>query len=119
MGIRTAAYFLLIAISIVLMTLALKLRLRWCKSLRQWNATLSACVLYMVIVSVVTHFLPVTDDVPAAFQASLLWRFRIVSWETQVVPWITLALFFGWLTERPENGSELHRSTRLLDELDS
>ncbi len=101
-GIRTAAYFLVISISIVVMALSLKARRRWSKPLGEWNATLLAGILYVVIVSVVAHFLPPIDEVPAEFSASLLWKFRIASWGTQAVLWGVLGLLFGWLTERAE-----------------
>jgi len=101
-GVRTAAYFLLITISIVVMVLAIKVRFHWNKSMGEWNATLMAGILYLVLVSVIAHFLPRIDEVPAEFPASLLWKFRIASWETQAVMWGLLGLLFGWLTERAE-----------------
>jgi predicted cobalt transporter CbtA len=107
-GVRTSAYFLLIAISILVMALALKVRRHWRKSLGSWNATLLAALLYVVIVSVLTHFLPIIDEVPAEFPASLLWKFRIASWETQAVMWSVLGLLFGWLTERADGLAGAH-----------
>jgi predicted cobalt transporter CbtA len=107
-GIRTGAYFLLIAISILVMALALKGRRHWSKTLGSWNATLLAALLYVVIISVLAHFLPIIDEVPAEFPASLLWKFRIASWETQAVMWSVLGLLFGWLTERAERLADAH-----------
>jgi len=105
-GIRTAAYFLLIAISLVLMALSIKAWRHWRKSLGDWNAALSAVFLYVVLVSFCAHFLPIIDEVPAEFPASLLWNFRIASWEIQAVMWGGLGLIFGWLTERAGNTAE-------------
>jgi predicted cobalt transporter CbtA len=116
-GIRTAAYFLLITISIVVMALALKARRHWSKSLGGWNATLLAGLLYVIIVSVFAHFLPFMDEVPAEFPASLLWKFRIASWETQAVMWSVLGLLFGWLTERSEGLAETNQPLNSIDEL--
>jgi predicted cobalt transporter CbtA len=116
-GIRTAAYFLLIATSIVVMALSLKTRRRWSKPLGEWNATLLGGILYVVIVSVVAHFLPPIDEVPAEFPASLLWKFRIASWETQAVMWSVLGLLFGWLTERAEGVAKMSRPQSAVDEL--
>ena len=107
-GIRTGAYFLLIAISVLVMAVAVKARRQWSKSLGSWNATLLAALLYVVAVSVLAHFLPVIDEVPAEFPASLLWNFRIASWETQAVMWSVLGLLFGWLTERAEGVADAH-----------
>ncbi|QMV17329.1 hypothetical protein GOB94_00335 [Granulicella sp. 5B5] len=115
-GIRTAAYFLLIATSIIVTVVSLKAKRLWSKSLGEWNATLSAIILYVVIVSVVAHFLPPIDEVPAGFPASLLWKFRIASLETQAVMWSILGLLFGWLTERAEGVSNMP-SQSSVDEL--
>ena len=115
-GIRTAAYFVLIATSIIVMALSLKARRHWSKPLGSWNATLLAVSLYVVLVSVVADVLPSIDEVPAGFPASLLWRFRLASWETQAVMWTVLGLLFGWLTERAEGVVEA-RGPESTDEL--
>ncbi len=108
-GVRTAAYFLLITISILASTLAVKVR-RWLnRSFDVWNATLLAVLLYVLIVSFCGHFLPEIDEVPANFPAALLWKFRIASWETQAVLWSALGLLFGWLTERAEGMAAVSR----------
>jgi predicted cobalt transporter CbtA len=116
-GIRTGAYFLLIATSIIVMALSLKARRYWSKSLGEWNAKLLAAILYVVIVSACVHFLPRIDEVPADFPASLLWNFRIASWETQAVLWSVLGLLFGWLTERAEATSKASRPKSAVDKL--
>ena len=105
-GVRTGAYFLLITISIVTAIVALKARRGLSHSLGNWNATLVAVLLYALVVSLCGHFLPAIDEVPANFPASLLWKFRIASWETQAVLWAALGLLFGWLTERSESMAE-------------
>jgi predicted cobalt transporter CbtA len=63
---------------------------------------LAVVFLYVLVVSLCGHFLPAIDEVPANFPASLLWKFRIASWETQTLLWGVLGLLFGWLTERAE-----------------
>jgi len=105
-GVRTGAYFLIIAISIMAMVLAFQVRRRLAKSAGGWNASLIAALLFIALVSMCGHFLPAIDEVPAGFPASLLWNFRIASWETQVILWTTLGLLFGWLTERHEAASQ-------------
>jgi predicted cobalt transporter CbtA len=116
-GIRTAAYFLLIAISILVMTAALKARRHWSKSLGTWDATLVAALLYIIVISALAHVLPAIDEVPAAFPASLLWKFRIASLETQVLMWSVLGLIFGWLTERAEGLAEARQPLQSSDNL--
>ena len=104
-GIRTGAYFLLIAISVMAMVLSIKVGRRLSKSFGGWNASILAAVLFVIIVGVIAHFLPAIDEVPTGFPATLLWKFRIASWETQVVLWSVLGLLFGWLTERAEGAA--------------
>jgi predicted cobalt transporter CbtA len=108
-GIRTGAYFLLIVISVAASAFTLKARSYWRSSLGDWNAALLAVFLYVLIVSLCSHFLPAIDEVPPNFLASLLWKFRIASWETQAVLWGALGLLFGWLTERSEGMTEESR----------
>jgi predicted cobalt transporter CbtA len=107
-GVRTVAYFLLIAISIMTMILAIQARRRWTKSFGGWNASILAALLFAVVIGICAHFLPMIDEVPVAFPASLLWKFRLASWAIQLVLWSVLGLLFGWLTERAEGTAELH-----------
>ena len=101
-GVRTGAYFLLIAISLTAMIFTVKVGRRWSKSLGAWNGSILSALLFLSLVWVASHFLPPIDEVPAGFPASLLWKFRIASWETQAVLWSLLGLLFGWFTERSE-----------------
>jgi predicted cobalt transporter CbtA len=70
-----------------------------------WNGSLLAGAIFVVIVSVVCHFLPEIDEVPVGFPVTLMWRFRMASLEIQAVMWATLGLLFGWLTERDMSSS--------------
>ncbi len=107
-GLRTAAFFLLIVASVGAMVLALQLRRRLSIRFGGWNSSLLAAALFLFIMSVVSHFLPVVDEVPAGFPANLMWRFRIASLGIQVVMWATLGLLFGWLTERDGKWQQFH-----------
>ena len=99
-GVRTGAYFLLIAASVATMVLSLQLRRGFAKRFGEWNGSLLAAGLFVVVVGVVSHFLPVVDEVPAGFPVTLMWKFRAAALEIQAVLWGTLGLVFGWLTER-------------------
>lgn len=99
-GMRTAAYFLAIAISIASMTISLQLAHRFIRRFGVWNGSLLAAFLYVLLTVTLLSFLPVIDEVPQAFPASLLWKFRIASEEMQLLLWSTLGILFGWLTER-------------------
>lgn len=99
-GVRTGAYFLLIAFSVAAMVFSVqmgqKLRVRF----GAWNGSLLGAAIFVVIIAVVMHFLPEIDEVPAGFPVTLMWRFRVAALEIQAVLWGTLGLLFGWLTER-------------------
>lgn len=99
-GVRTGAYFLLIAVSISAMVFSLQMRRRLARRFGEWNGSLLAAGLFVVVVSGVAHFLPEVDEVPAGFPVTLMWKFRVAAVEIQAVLWGALGLGFGWLTER-------------------
>lgn len=100
-GVRTGAFFLLIAFSVAASILALQIqRGLHSRYLKGWNASLASAGLFVLIMVVACHFMPPIDEVPAGFPASLLWRFRVAGLEMQAVMWTALGLLFGWLTER-------------------
>jgi predicted cobalt transporter CbtA len=99
-GVRTAAFFLLIVFSVAAMVLALQVRKSLTIRLGGWNSSLLGAALFLLIMSVVCYALPVVDEVPAGFPVTLMWRFRIASLGMQAVMWATLGILFGWLTER-------------------
>jgi predicted cobalt transporter CbtA len=99
-GVRTGAYFLLIAVSIAAMVFSLQLRRGFAKRFGEWNGSLLAAGLFVVVVGVASRFFPVVDEVPAGFPVTLMWKFRVAALEIQAVLWGTLGLGFGWLMER-------------------
>jgi predicted cobalt transporter CbtA len=99
-GVRTAAFFLLIVFSVAAMVLALQVQKSLTIRLGSWNSSLLGAALFLLIMSVVCYALPVVDEVPAGFPVTLMWRFRIASLGIQAVMWATLGILFGWLTER-------------------
>jgi predicted cobalt transporter CbtA len=102
-GARTAAYFLAIALSLASITLALQLGRRLTRRFGVWNGSLLAALLFILLTVTFTSFLPAVDEVPLAFPAGLLWKFRLAAWGTQLLLWSTLGLLFGWLTEREQS----------------
>ena len=99
-GTRTAAFFLMIAFSMAAAVLSLQISRPLRVRFGAWNGNLLAIVFFILVTAFVAHFLPQIDEVPAGFPATLLWRFRIASFEIQAVLWTTLGLAFGALTER-------------------
>jgi predicted cobalt transporter CbtA len=108
-GMRTAAYFLAIALSLASMTLSLQLARRLSRRFGVWNGSLLSMFLFALLTVTLLSFLPAIDEVPQGFPASLLWQFRIASWEMQLLLWGTLGLLFGWLTERDQSAHTLVR----------
>ena len=103
-GFRTGMFFLMIVISIAAMigsvTLLRRLRARY----GAWNATLIAVATFVIVIAISQAILPDINEVPEAFPAVVLWRFRAAALGIQLVMWSSIGLIFGWWTERtPQN----------------
>lgn len=99
-GRRTALYFVMIAVSLFAAVAAVRLR-AW--SLRRWRAstaTLLGVAAYVVAVVAAGIALPGVHEVPTAFPAETLWRFREASVGMQLVMWATIGLVFSVGAER-------------------
>jgi predicted cobalt transporter CbtA len=100
-GMRTGFYFLMMLVSITAMVAAIMVRKRLVPLYGDWEASLVSGAGYIAIVLAVGLFaLPAINEVPEAFPAVLLWRFRIASLGMQAIMWTTIGLLFGYLTER-------------------
>ena len=105
-GLRTALYFILVAISIITaVTAALigrKLADRW----DAWHATLVAIAGYLLVIVAMTALLPTYNEVPADFPASVLYEFRMASLITQLALWGTIGVILGELLYRLQRDAE-------------
>jgi hypothetical protein len=99
-GIRTAAFFLMILISLAAMVLSVQIARRLIRSIGSWNGTLAGAAIFIAMVAVLAHTLPVVNEVPDGFPADVLWHFRLASWALQLVLWSAIGVLFGLLTER-------------------
>lgn len=106
-GIRTALYFGMIAISLAAMVGAIAFKRMLTAHYGDWNATLMVGAYYIVVMIAAGLVLPAINEVPDAFPAVVLWKFRIASLGAQVIMWTTLGLLFGALTERTLAGRRL------------
>jgi predicted cobalt transporter CbtA len=97
---RTALFFGMVAISIASALLAVWLQRRMRAHRGDWNSTLIAGAVYIVLIAFAQFLLPTIDEVPADFSASLLWSFRIAAVGIQALLWTTLGLVFGTLAAR-------------------
>jgi len=99
-GRRTALYFTMIAISLLVAVLAFVVARRLEPTLGIWNATIAGGLLFVVLVGLAGWAMPVSQEVGADFPAITLYHFRIASFGLQLAVWTTLGLLFGALTER-------------------
>jgi len=99
-GMRTALYFIMIAVSIAAMVGAIALKRLLAARFGDWNATLIVAAYYIVIVVVAGFLLPAINEVPTEFPAVVLWKFRVASMGAQLILWATLGITFGASAER-------------------
>ncbi|WP_322048993.1 CbtA family protein [Paraburkholderia sp. J67] len=109
-GYRTGLFFLTIAISIAVTVFSLKVRAALAAKWGGWNASIAALVLFVVVIGVIQAALPTINEVPGAFPAALLWKFRTVAIGMQAILWSVIGLAFGALVERLERAN-LRRGT--------
>jgi predicted cobalt transporter CbtA len=106
-GVRTALYFIMIAISLAAMIASIALKRRLALQFGEWNAILLVAACYIVLVALAAFVLPAVDEVPAAFPAAVLWKFRVASVGAQCIMWATLGVLFGGMTARALRGGRL------------
>lgn len=101
-GYRTGLFFLMIAISIATMVFSVSVRRHLLAKLGQWNASIVAGLVFIAIIAAVQFGLPSINEVPAAFPAAVLWKFRVAAIGMQAIMWTTIGLLFGAWVERSE-----------------
>ena len=99
-GERTTLFFIMLAISVAALVLAVNLALGLARRHGGWAAGIIAGAVYIAIIVVAQLALPTINDVPEGFPADLLWQFRIASLGMHAVLWTTIGLAFGALAER-------------------
>ncbi|TJZ58887.1 hypothetical protein FCH28_01650 [Streptomyces piniterrae] len=99
-GQRTALYFLMMLLGILLAVGATILGRRLAPKLGNWYATVAGGTAFVVAVGIAYAFLPAYDNVPHGFPGTLLWQFRLSTLAVQLVLWTGFGLIFGHLAER-------------------
>lgn len=97
---RTLAYFAMIALSLLAALAAGQVRHALLGRVERITALLLAGGAYILIVALLQNALPVVDEVPGDFPATLLWNFRIASLGAQLVLWLAMGILFGSLADR-------------------
>ena len=103
-GPRTGLFLMMLIISLVAATVAVLVARRLWLQLGGWNASVIAGFLFVSTIGIAQYFLPVVDEVPEHFSASVLWQFRVAVLGVQFVLWTTIGLAFGALAERSLSG---------------
>ena len=101
-GLRTAVYFGMVALSVGAGIVSLNLGRALSPRHGLWSAALAGGATYVALMVIAMLLLPVVNEVPAGFSAGTLWRFRLASLGINLVVWTTLAFVFGALSERAE-----------------
>lgn len=96
---RTLVYFAMIALSLASLVMAIRTCRGLVARIGAFNAVLVAAGLYVLAMIVVQLALPVVDEVPADFPATVLWQFRIASLGMQAILWSVIGIGFGALAE--------------------
>lgn len=99
-GHRTALYFLMMLLSVLLAVAATVAGKQLAPRLGNWNATLAAALGYAALIGLGYVLLPAINEVPADFSATLLWQFRTAALAIQLTLWLSFGLLFGHLAER-------------------
>ncbi|NWA25729.1 CbtA family protein [Pseudomonas gingeri] len=100
---RTKLFFLMLLVSVIAAVIAINAARKLIPAIGIWGGSILAVALYIVIMAVAGSLFPTINEVPEAFSAVLLWKFRVASLGIQLVLWTTVGLTFGWLAERKLN----------------
>jgi predicted cobalt transporter CbtA len=109
-GYRTGLYFLMIVISLAVMVFALGVRRAALSRLDAWNASIIGGAVFVVVIAAVQIAMPEINEVPSAFPAVLLWKFRLAALGMQAIMWTALGLLFGALAQQSLHGTSLRRT---------
>lgn len=99
-GRRTALFFLLVLLSVLLTVGAVLLGRCLAPRLGNWNAAVAAGAAFLLAVTLAYVFLPSYNEVGPDFPGQLLWQFRLATLAVQAVLWAVFGLVFGALAER-------------------
>ena len=97
---RTVLFFAMMAIAMVALFAALRIRAQYLERLGSWNATIAGGVAFVALVALAQLILPDVQETPAGFPADVLFEFRLVALGLSGVLWLTIGLAFGAAVER-------------------
>jgi len=98
-AIRTALYFLMMAIGVASTMVGMIVQRRLSKALGGWNAAMAGVGVYLAVIVAGFLIIPSFNEVADAFPANMLWEFRWASIGTQLVLWMSIGVLFGVMCE--------------------
>jgi Probable cobalt transporter subunit (CbtA) len=99
-GRRTVLFVAMIAITILAMVAAVRIRRQLLDRVGAWNAATVAAGAFLAVIVVAQLILPAVHETPRGFPADVLWRFRVASLGINATLWTTIGLGFGVAAER-------------------
>jgi predicted cobalt transporter CbtA len=99
-GLRSALYFIFLAISLIAAVTAVLVGRRLSGRVGGWHAALIGVAGYVVVMLVVMALMPHYNEVPETFPASVLYDFRRASFLTQLTLWTVLGVVLAELVGR-------------------
>src|SRR3954454_4989094 len=97
---RTGLFFAMIAISVLALVAAARVRAALLATRGSWNAAIAAGAVFVAVVAVAQLILPAVHETPPGFPADVLYRFRLASLGTNATLWLGLGLGLGAAAER-------------------
>jgi predicted cobalt transporter CbtA len=101
---RATFFFSFIVISVVCAVIAGRVGRAGAHRWGLWNGWVIGIGGYVAAIALVAGLMPVVNEVPDDFPATLLWDFRMASLTLQATLWTTLGLGFGYAVERRSVG---------------
>jgi Probable cobalt transporter subunit (CbtA) len=96
---RTQLYFGMIAVSVLGMVVAVWLSQRLRPVFGVWNAAIISGAALVLGLGVVMYALPVVNEVPDGFSATIMWQFRMATWGIFAILMAGIGLGFGAVAE--------------------
>lgn len=97
---RTVLFFAMIAIAVVALFAAARIRNRFLDRLGPWDATIAAGAAFVALIALTQAILPDIGQTPAGFPADVLFHFRLAALGSSGVLWLTIGLAFGAAADR-------------------
>ncbi len=96
---RSLLFIAMIAVTVIALIAASRIRRQCLKRLGPWNASIVAAAVFVVLVVIAQAILPSAEAAPATFPAEVLYDFRIASLAVGGTIWLAIGLGFGALAD--------------------